>query len=395
MNHFTKRLLIFGVLIAGFTTFAFALSQAVIYKPWGVPDSRRDDYDNKLAEIDHKAELREEYKNKPKPKASTSQPLVDFGWVRPGEKLEHRIYIKNDGNAELTVKIRGTSNDALMATLDRKTLQPGDEAECAISLVATSEPDAESISETITVLTNDPFRSALSVRVKYQPRKALILPPRIGFESHDFGEASSTEFLVYSQLGQQFEVVDISNEAYDIRWVATPEELTHEGLDGKSATSANRVRLEIEPKDYGRFEDELDVTVKIDGVEHHSKLAFGGRVKPPIGFYGPKVDSRNGIDFGTVESGTRHDLFVVVRSRADKSRPIEVLGVEPKELETELTPLATEGSYRLRISIPADCSYKRFNLAQQHGYVHIGDPKMENYSSWLPVYGCVGDFKAD
>ncbi|MCA9137694.1 MAG: hypothetical protein KDB00_13075, partial [Planctomycetales bacterium] len=89
------------------------------------------------------------------------------------------------------------------------------------------------------------------------------------------------------------------------------------------------------------------------------------------------------------------DQFVVVRSRADVSRKIEVLGVSPKELETELTPLEKEGTYRLRISIPKGCTYQRFNLSQHHGYVHVGDPDSKSYASSLPVYGVVGNFQSE
>ena len=129
--------------------------------------------------------------------------------------------------------------------------------------------------------------------------------------------------------------------------------------------------------------------------QREASLAFGGRVRPPIGFYGPEVDSRIGVDFGTVEAGKRHERFVTVRSRVDPDRNIEVLDVVPKELQAELIPLKTAGAHRLRLSIPADCPDLRFNLDQQHGYVQVGDPVSESYSNWLPIYGAVADTPAE
>ncbi|MCS7470354.1 DUF1573 domain-containing protein [Stieleria sp. ICT_E10.1] len=395
MNQFTKRLLVFGGLVLGFASFALALTQVVSYKPWGVPDSRRDDYDQRVAELDRQAILRETYQNKPRPSAKAWPAVHDFGWVRPGEAVRHTAEIENVGNAELNLRIRETSLERLTAQLEHERLAPGESTQCTIELVTSNQPSAGLFEGRVTIATNDPLNRTLVLSVLGRQKTELVLPTAIDFGSHDMGEASTVDFVIYSQLAQHLNVVDVSNPAFDLQWVAVSEPIDDQTLGGMSATAASRITVEMEAKDYGHYSDQLELTVEIDGQEKQCKLDFGGRVRPPIGFYGPNVDRRTGVDFGTVENDEQHDLFVVVRSRADRSRKIAVLDMEPKELQAELQPLESEGSYRLRISIPKDCPYRRFNLAEQHGYIQIGDPEMKSYSNWLPVYGVVGDFDAD
>ncbi len=395
MNQFTKRLLVFGGMVFGFASFALALTQVVSYKPWGVPDSRRDDYDQRVAELDRQAILQETYRSKPRPSATAWPAVHDFGWVRPGEAVRHTVEIENVGNAELNLRIRETNSDRLTAQLEGQRLAPGESTRCTIDLVASRQPSAEPFEGRVTIATNDPLNNTVVLSVFCRQRKELVLPAAIDFGSHDMAEASTVDFLIYSQLAQRLNVVDVSNAAFDLQWVAVPEPIDNQTLGDASATAASRITVEMEAKDYGHYSDQLEVTVEVDGQEQQYKLDFGGRVRPPIGFYGPSVDRRTGVDFGTVENNEQHDLFVVVRSRADRSRKIAVLDIEPKELQAELQPLETEGSYRLRISIPKGCPYRRFNLAEQHGYIQIGDPEMKSYSNWLPVYGVVGDFDAD
>ncbi|QDV47246.1 hypothetical protein Enr13x_71550 [Stieleria neptunia] len=395
LNQFTKRLIFFGVAVIGFASFTFALSQAVSYKPWGVPDSRRDDYDRLVAELDDQAELRDTYAARAKPMARAWPSQHDFGWVRPGEVLRQVFRIENAGDQELQVKVRNTSSDRVTAELTNELLAPGEVAQCTVEMTAAAEPMTRPARETVTLTTNDPFNRTLTLAVQSQQRKELVFPSQIGFESHDIGRAAMAECLVYSQLGHDLKILDVSCDNFDVEWVAVPEQSAIEQLEGKSATVAKRLTIEIESNDYGSYTGVFDLALELDGVAKQVQIEFGGRVRPPIGFYGPIVDRRTGIDFGTVDSREQHDLYVVVRSRADRSRKIAVLDVEPKELQAELEPLETEGSYRLRISIPKDCPYRRFNLAEQHGYVQIGDPEMKSYSNWLPVYGVVGRFESE
>jgi hypothetical protein len=88
-------------------------------------------------------------------------------------------------------------------------------------------------------------------------------------------------------------------------------------------------------------------------------------------------------------SGKKHQFNVVVRTRNDVNRKIEVLDVQPKELQAELKSLSTPGSYRLTLTVPPDCPMVVFNTLQKQGYVHVGDPTNKSFSNWFPVTGAV------
>lgn len=395
MNSFSKRLILLGLAIFGFSSFALALSQAVTYKPWGVPDSRRDEYDQRMVQINRQAQLQEKYAGMPRPVAVATPSSHDFGPVYPGESLSCAFTIANKGNDELKLKIRETSSDRLGASLDVDSVPPGESIDCAITLAAPEDLQANIDVQSVTIQTNDPLRPVLVLRTALTLREEIVAPQQIRFGNHDLAESATAEFVVYSQRGSKLELLNVFNDDFDIESAAAEADTLTGELAGKSATVAKRITVEIEANDYGKYSGTLDLSFDLDGEIRQVSLPFSGVVRPPIGFYGPNIDKRTGLDFGTVENDKQHDLFVVVRSRADQARPIEVLAVEPKELEAELTPLETEGSYRLRVSIPKGCPYRRFNLSTQHGYVHVGDPKLKSYSGTLPVFGVVGDFQKD
>ncbi|KAA5540980.1 DUF1573 domain-containing protein [Roseiconus nitratireducens] len=398
MNPFTRRLLVFGLFILGFASIALALSQTVNYKPWGVPDNRREEYEQKVAELDRAAAVREAIAGQPKAIASVANPFRDFGWVDTGQTYSHAFEIRNDGDAELTLQLGETSCECLDAELESTTLSPGQETRCLVRY--TARPDDaerreglyEPQTATVTVLSNDPQRPRLNLQTRGQLTSSLVLPDGFDFGSTDLGKPAEVQFLVYSQQWESFELLDIRSDQLRIQWSADPVDLTLDELNGKQATSAQRVTLSAEAKDYGAFTGQLtfEIAAKSAGQPPARHLVdFSGRVRPPVGFYGPNIDSRYGLDIGTLESGKQHDFFVTVRSRADHQRKLAVLDVEPGVLQAALEPLQTEGVYRLRVTVPPDCPDTQFNLDQKRGFVQVGDPDFPSYSNWLPLYGVV------
>lgn len=399
MNLFSKRLVVSGILVLACGSITLALTQAVSYKPWGVPDSRRDDYDRKVAELDRQASIRETYASKPRPQSSVSSTLHDFGWVTAGESLNHRFVIKNVGDVALELGIRREEADDIQVQLQHATVLPGESTSCQVDWtpsfevhdrIVVCESEQTSKHQRIVVTTNDPLQPSLAFTVQCKQRADVVLPEQIDFGKHDLTDSSTARFVIYSQRNPEFQINDIRCQDHEVKWSVQPTDFTSEPLLGRDAVAAHEVIVNVDPKQYGHYSGELQFVFGSSSSEDLMALVpFGGRVRPPIGFYGPDVDSRTGVDFGTVQAGKRHDLFVSVRSRADKTRELEVLDVFPKELETELTAMETTGVYRLRVSVPADSPDLRFNLDEQHGYVQVGDPMMKEYSNWLPVYGCV------
>ncbi|MCA9138016.1 MAG: DUF1573 domain-containing protein, partial [Planctomycetales bacterium] len=307
MNSFTKRLIGVGLACVGFASVAFALSQSVGYKPWGVPESRRDEYDQRVEELKQDAALRDEYAAKPKPSAKITRTTHDFGLAHSGESFQHAFQIENDGNLELTLKVRDTSPGETSATIEKDLLSPGESTHCVVSVKAAGESLDDVDSQRVTIITNDPFRQTLVLSTTYTLRKEIVAPAKVDFGSHDFGELATADFVVYSQSGSDLEITDVTSDGFQTEWVAVKEDTDTGELFQQSATSGQRITIQGFPKDYGRYTGQLDIALNIDGAEKHATLDFSGAVRPPIGFYGPNVDRRLGVNFGTVENDKQHD----------------------------------------------------------------------------------------
>ena len=154
-----------------------ALSQAVSFKPWGVPDSRRDEYDQRVAELDRQAELRATFDSRPRPVVRASHIVHDLGWVHPGEVLVHVFDIENVGNEDLELMRRETSTDRVTAELETEVVKPGESTRCLVTLVAMTEPLSTPATQTVTLATNDPLKNTLVLTLLCQQRQALVVPP--------------------------------------------------------------------------------------------------------------------------------------------------------------------------------------------------------------------------
>jgi hypothetical protein len=400
MNRFKSRLLIVASTGMVLALLVLVLSQWVSYKPWGVPDSRREEYDHKLAELQRQTQLREASRSVPTPDATVFVPRHDFGWWSEGEALHHSFVIMNKGNKELEVALRQTNLPYLSASLESAIVPPGGQVACNVSLTvpaagaAAERHDSEADSvHRVSVVTNDPLDAQLTLTVSGKYRRPLVLPSKLDFGAHDMGVASTVSFVLYSQQWSEFSISDVLIEEAEVDWYSEACDPAAEDLLDQAATSAVRLTIKADGKGYGVYTGKVKLIVQPESQEFF--IDFEGRIRPPIGFYGPNVDRRDGIDLGTLQSGRRHEFFVAVRSRSDKSRKIAVLKIEPEELEAELKPLKQEGSYQLRISVPEDCPDLRFNLSTHRGYVQVGDPLQPSYSGGLPIYGVVSDAQQD
>ena len=57
MSLLARRLSYFGAFVIVFAVLTSALALSVTYKPWGVPDSRRAEYEEKVALLKQRQEL--------------------------------------------------------------------------------------------------------------------------------------------------------------------------------------------------------------------------------------------------------------------------------------------------------------------------------------------------
>lgn len=389
MKQLTKRLLAGSAGVLGFATAATALTLVVEYKPYGVPDHRRAEYEQKVAEISERSRLLKQLDQSKTPKAVVPSFSHDFGLMDPHVTATHAFEIRNEGSDPLALEVRETSCKCTVGSLGSGLLESGEST--TVVMTWNTGLEADSYTQTATVVTNDPRMESILFTVKGEIRAELVVPEEVNLRASDPAETTQASFIVYSQAWNDFQVTNAESQLDGFEWYAEP--VAHDAaiLHNTHARSAWKITILGASEDYGEFEADLDLTIRpSDGGETVTRtIACKGRVRAPIGFYSPDIHHQNGLDIGTLLNGEEHSFHVVVRARGDEDRQLAVLDVQPAELRASLAPLKQSGSYRLTITVPADCPSVLFNGDHHHGYVQVGDREDDRFSNWFPLYGAV------
>ena len=389
MNNLPK-ILLYSLATAVVAVAAIAVTVvSVEYHPEGVKPHQRDAYAKRMQKLERLQQLATTMASEAKPIVVVSNTEFDFGMVDPHSTLTHDFVIQNHGDAPLQLNLSGTSCKCTMGDLTKDVLLPGEATD--VTMTWNTGYQADEYKQTAMIVTNDPLRSSITLSVKGEVKAKLIAPDQIAFNATDLGVQTEARFLVFSQLWEEFSVVDIKCDIPGFQWHAEPSEVDVTALADSEARSAWEVRVFAAPLELGEYRAKLTLTVvPNDGGEAVDReLACLGKVRKPINFYHPDIHQTNGLDLGTLVSGKKHQFHLVVRTRNDVERKIEVLNVEPKELQAQLQPLSVAGSYRLTLTVPPDCPMVVFNADEKHGFVQVGDPSNKKFSNWFPLLGAV------
>lgn len=385
MNTFPKKLatLVLGLALIG--TLASGLTFVVKYKPWGVPDVLREQYDNKVAKINQQNILINSLENQEKPQVRVPLRTQNIGLVAPGTTLSQSYSVHNLGQLPLHISAANTY-ESLTLEFESKIIEPGEKSN--VKMIWKSGKASESFDVQAEIKTNDPLRGSVSLRAKGKVRSQLIAPKTVDAGVSDSMEPKSTKFVVYSQLWDEMEIEDVSSDATYFDWHAEPIPVNNSMQD---ATTAWMVHVETTGTEYGNFSETLTVKVRNnDSSEEWTKeVELKGKVRSPVAFYNKDMHFKDGLDIGTHVSGEPHDVHLLVRVRGELKRNIQVLDIEPKQLQASIEPLGEEGNYRLTLTVPQDCPMVVFNMPQKHGFVSVGDPQDKKFSNWFPLHGAV------
>jgi hypothetical protein len=389
MKPLPKRLLAGLAGILCFATAATALTLVVEYKPYGVPDHRRAEFEQKMADIKQRQVLLQQLDDTAKPMVVVPNKTHDFGMLDPHTTATHSFQIRNEGQHPLALEVRETSCKCTIGKLQNSLLDPGQST--TVTMTWNTGYRADQYEQTATLVTNDPLRKLIQLTVQGEVRAELIVPETIEFRTSNRAEQTEASFVVYSQLWQDFTVTNVESELPGFLWYAEPIDTSDPDLLDCFPQSAWRVRVLAVSESYGAFSGQLKLSVQpgTGGQPHLRSVACAGRVRAPIGFISPEIHKTEGYDLGTVKSGQPHQFHLLVRTRGEADRKIEVLDIKPDELTASIQPLATPGNYRLTITVPADCPHVRFNVDEKHGYVQVGDKRDRDFSNWFPLRGAV------
>ncbi|MFK8114099.1 MAG: DUF1573 domain-containing protein [Rubripirellula sp.] len=382
---------LFSSLLAciAFSSAMTAFVSSVGYHPAGVKPHQRQAYAKKMQKAERYQAILDQPDLATSPIAVINQTSFDFGMIDPHTTHSHEFLVSNQGTKPLTLEVTSTSCKCTIGKLKENLVGPGEST--SISMTWNTGYQADDYVQTAHVITNDPLAKSIELTVKGEVRAKLIAPERVEFEKTDLGDASQAKFVIYSQLWNTFAVEDIKCGVREFQWYAEPIETNDARLTDTDAKSAWEIRLMATTLDYGKFHGDLWMTVQPGNGDEAivRKLACEGKIRAPINFYSKEIHPTKGLDIGTLESNKEHNFHLIVRARGDEARKIEVLSVEPEELQATLAPLSSEGAYRLTVKVPTDAPTVIFNGDHQHGFVQVGDPADKRFSNWFPLMGAI------
>ncbi|MGI9473210.1 MAG: DUF1573 domain-containing protein, partial [Rubripirellula sp.] len=188
MNQFSKRLAAIFCGVIGLGAAASAFTLVVEYKPDGVPDSRREEYDAKIAELDLRDQLLKTTPAEERPIVVVTSKSHDFGMIDPHTTASHKFEIRNKGQAPLALDVGSTSCKCTAGDLEDSLLQPGEST--FINLTWNTGYQAEDYEQTAYLITNDPARKNIELKIRGEVRAELIAPDSVTFPKTDAGKTT-------------------------------------------------------------------------------------------------------------------------------------------------------------------------------------------------------------
>lgn len=390
MSRLSRTLAVGASVLIGLATVTAVLVFSVTYKPYGVPDLLREDYEEKVREIKRRNELLAMPEAQSKlPIATFDKRVHDFGRLDPHSTAEHSFRVTNTGAGELVLAVRETSCKCTVGTLEKSTLDPGESTK--VTLTWNTGYKAEDYEQAALLITNDPTQENVTLKVKGSVRSDLVVPGSLTLSSGDIGGTATGTMMIYSQLWETFTIDDLETTRDELEWFVEPVDLPAPELVDQDPKSAWKLHVSMPLYESGLFSEDVSLRVNPGNgdkaIEKQVKVSW--KTRSPIAFLGPEIHKETGYELPTLESNRRHEFPVLVRLRGKDQRDLAVLDFEPEELEVTMVKADRVGDYRLTIAIPKGCPSVTFNRDDKHGYVQVGDPDDPDFQNWMPIHGAV------
>jgi len=299
----------------------------------------------------------------PLPQVQAEETTFNFGTMDPLTMGRHEFVVRNSGSAPLKLQVGPTTCKCTVSGLAKNEIPPGDFT--TATLEWNTGRDLQ-YSHAGTILTNDPLRKSIELRVQGKVRM-LIGADReeLLIERMEPDQPAVIDTLLYSQLWDAFSVPQLESRTAGLAWEVAPVDPS--SAQHLGAKSVCRLRLTVPGSlPQGDFQDSLRLTIQPSGEgasPHYLDLPLRGAVLRRLAFYGAAIDSRGVVDFGNVLEGMGKRVKLLAKVR-DTSPDISAAHVEasPTFLKTELA-LRSEGQaglYELTIELPDDvppCQY--------------------------------------
>lgn len=317
-------------------------------------------------DLEHaKAQVKSETGVSGLPRAAVPVTDYDFGLMDPNATGTYCFEIKNVGDAPLKLEQGPTSCKCTLSGLSSNQLQPGQSGK--IRLEWFTGRKVTKFEQTAVIYTNDPTQRHIALGVAGKVKMLIgFNQEEVVVDRLDPDQAVTKELLIYSQIWNDFEIMELTTALKGVMFTAEPADPTDAG--DLMPTCVKRVKITIPGTlPQGDFADTLYFHVKpLDpaGKSHTAPLALHGHVLKRLAIYGNGIYGDGIIELGTIPRGIGKKLKLVVKVRdEDKDLKVGKLAVKPEFLKASLTPHqehTATGLYDLAIELPPSvepCSF--------------------------------------
>jgi hypothetical protein len=154
----------------------------------------------------------------PAPRLELSEIEWDFGTVWYNTPLTHEVLLTNAGDAPLKITRVKTSCGCTASKLDRETIAPGESVRMRVTY--NSKKRRPRASTTVTILSNDPTRPAVTYRVKGEVKPCYRLTPELGISFGQPGrETAETRTVTIENVYEEkmfLKLAEVTGDAFDV-----------------------------------------------------------------------------------------------------------------------------------------------------------------------------------
>ena len=300
------------------------------------------------------------------PQLQVVESVFHFGRMDPQTSGKHAFQVRNIGTAPLTLNVAGTTCKCTVGGVSASEVPPGGHA--FVTLEWNTGYKFQTYSQSADVRTNDSKRPVFSLEVKGTVRRLfgaeqveLIVPAITP------GKSATADMIVFSQIWEDFEIVDIKTTLPGIAVQFLPVE--DKDANRLEAKSARLLRVTV-PGDLpsGEFRDAIRIKAASAGKPHEVaefELPLRGKTLKRFVIHG-SFNEHDVLLIGHVPRGAGKTLRLLLKLRdEDTSLPIQSIESQPAFLKVSVEPhqednQATPGLYDLVIEVPADapaCQY--------------------------------------
>lgn len=370
---------------------AMAVSSVVAYKPYGVPDHRRQEYDDIIRKLQKQHIDLQNSKQSSDAIAVVDNREHDFGFIDAGtEGAKHDFVIRNQGSVPLSLVNAGSSCKCTVAEIHDPVVPPGESRN--VTLVwNVGENVTDNYEQKAFIETNDPLHRSIElvVRGKVQSKWAYHGDDLTELAGRH-GQPIVANCVIYSQHFSDFIVLETETSVPNID--VTVEPMSDLDRVALQATAGYQLRLEYRSTSQNALNFAELVRVNVFNVESEEtawiEVPIAGKFGKPVVFLGPDLDAATGLNLGTIERGTKQTWFFVARFHGDQEvRDAYIKGVEPKGIVATIDPIeGVRNTFRVTLNLADDAQPQRFSSDKQ-GYIEVADRAKPELSNWMPLRG--------